>query len=79
MPIDFNAIMSDLFSAGLVIAGVVSKKSGEIVYCSSNWSVDPQDLKNCISGWSQKAQFVMLQGIKYSMLMSQADYFSAIN
>ena len=79
MTIDFNGIMNDLFQGGLVIAGVVLKKGENIVYCSSNWSIELNDLKNCISGWNQKAQFVMLQGIKYSMLLSQLDFFSAIN
>ena len=79
MSIDYNGIMNELFSKGLIIAGVVAKSDGKILYCSSNWSVEQDDLKKCISGWQKRGQFVKLQGIKYSMLLSQPDYFSTLN
>jgi hypothetical protein len=79
MSIDYAGIMQDLFNGGIIIAGVVSKASGEIVYTSSNWSVEQKDLTTCIRGWQNKGQFVMLQGIKYSMLLSLPEYFSAVN
>lgn len=79
MVIDFAGIMNELFNLGLIIAGVVAKRSGEIAYISSNWSVEPNDLSNCIKGWQNRGQFVNLQGIKYSMLLCQPEYFSAIN
>jgi len=79
MSIDFAGIMNELFNLGLIIAGVVARRSGEIVYISSNWSVEQNDLSNCIKGWQNRGQFVNLQGIKYSMLLNQTEYFSAIN
>jgi hypothetical protein len=79
MPINFEAIMNELFSKGLVIAGVVSRSNGQIVYISSNWSVDPADLQQCITKWQSRGQFTMLQNIKYSLLMNTAEYFSGVN
>jgi hypothetical protein len=79
MPIQFEAIMTDLFNKGIVIAGVVCRNNGEIVYISSNWSVEPSDLAQCIKGWQARSQFVNLQSIKYSLLMNTPEYFSGIN
>lgn len=79
MPINYDQIMNDLYASGLVIAGLVSKKNGQILYMSSNWSVEQTDISKCINGWSSRSQFVMLQGVKYSMLLCQPEYFSAIN
>jgi hypothetical protein len=79
MPIQFEAIMTELFNLGIVIAGVVSNKNNDIVYCSSNWSVERNDLANVIKGWQARSQFVNFQGIKYSMLLQQQEYFSGIN
>lgn len=79
MVIDFEGPMNDLFNKGIVIAGVVSKINGEICYISSNWSVEPSDLAQAIKGWQARAQFVTLQGIKYSLLMNTQEYFSGVN
>ena len=77
--IDFDAIMNDLFASGSVTAGLVAKRSGQILYISSDWAVDEKDLKNCIDNWQYRAKFVKLQGVKYSILLSQPEYFTAIN
>lgn len=79
MPIDFDAICTELFNKGLIIAAVVSRKNGEIVYISSNWQIEPDDLKQCISKWQSRSQFVKLQDVKYSLLMNTAEYFSGVN
>lgn len=79
MPINFDQIMNDLYASGLIIAGLVSRKNGQVQYMSSNWSVEQTDISKCINGWSSRSQFVMLQGVKYSMLLCQPEYFSAIN
>ena len=77
--IDFEGIIHELFSKGIVIAAVVARKNGQIVYISSNWSVEQADLAECIKKWQARGQFTTLQGIKYSLLMNTAEYFSGIN
>ena len=79
MPIDFEGILNDLFAMGIVIAAVVTKNNKEIVYTSSNWSVEPDDLTKCVSKWQGGGQIVHLQGVKYSCLMNQREYFSGVN
>jgi hypothetical protein len=79
MPIDFEGIINELFSKQIVIAAVVSRRNGEIVYISSNWEVDPSDLAQCIKKWQSRSQFVTLQDVKYSLLMNTAEYFSGVN
>lgn len=79
MPIDFEAICNELFAKEIVIAAVVSRKNGDIVYISPNWEIDPSDLGQCISKWQSRSQFVKLQDVKYSLLMNTAEYFSGVN
>ncbi|MCF2139023.1 MAG: hypothetical protein K9W44_03090 [Candidatus Lokiarchaeota archaeon] len=79
MPIDFEGICNELFSKQLIIAAVVSRKNGEIVYISPNWEIDPSDLAQCISKWQSHSQFLKLQDVKYSLLMNTAEYFSGVN
>nr|MDO8114136.1 hypothetical protein [Candidatus Sigynarchaeota archaeon] len=49
--IDFNAIINGLFASGSIKAGLVARKSGQILYISSNWSVEEEEVKKCIDGW----------------------------
>ena len=80
MSFDFATILyEEAFQSGIVIAAVVARGNGEIVYMTDNWSVEPSDIKQCISNWQKKAQFVKFQGIKYACLMNQPEYFSGVN
>ncbi len=79
MPIQFDKILEELFSKGIVIAAVVCRRNGETVYTSSNWSVDPSDLSQCIKKWQSRGQFTHLQDRKYALLMNTPEYFSGIN
>ncbi|MHA1718930.1 MAG: hypothetical protein ACTSWX_15895 [Promethearchaeota archaeon] len=79
MSIDFESILNELFSKGIVIAAVVARYNGEIVHISSNWSVEQDDLKQCIKKWQSRGQFTHLQDRKYSLLMNTPEYFSGIN
>ncbi len=80
MPIDFeNILQTQVFDMGICVAAVVARRDGEIVYISNNWSVEPDDIAQCISTWQKRGQFVKLQDIKYSCLMNQPEYFSGIN
>ena len=77
--IDFEGILNDLFSKGIVIAAVVCRSNGEIIYCSSNWTVEQADLAQSIKKWQGKSQFLYFQDRKYALLMNQPDYFTGIN
>ena len=79
MPIEFEKILDDLFAKGIVIAAVVCRRNGEIAYSSSNWSVEPNDLSQCIKKWQSRGQFTFLQDRKYALLMNTPEYFSGIN
>ncbi|MHA1585480.1 MAG: hypothetical protein ACTSVU_05515 [Promethearchaeota archaeon] len=79
MPIDFDSICTELFNKGIIIAAVVCRLNGEIVYISSNWSVEPNDLSQCIKKWQSHGQFTKLQDRKYSLLMNTQEYFTGIN
>ena len=79
MPIDFEGICNELFAKGIVIAAVVARTNGEIVYISSNWEVESDDLAKCIKKWKSRSQFLYLQGEKYSLLLNTAEYFSGVN
>jgi hypothetical protein len=77
--IDFEGILNELFNMGIIIAAVVARRNGEIVYTSSNWSVEPSDIAKCVKQWQAKGQYVNLQGVKYSCLLNEVDYFSGTN
>ena len=79
MPIDFEGICNELFAKGIVIAAVVARTNGEIVYISSNWEVESEDLAKCIKKWKSRSQFLYLQGEKYSLLLNTPEYFSGVN
>ncbi|MHA1510363.1 MAG: hypothetical protein ACTSRX_01435 [Promethearchaeota archaeon] len=79
MTIDFEGILNDLFSKGIVIAAVVCRYNGEIVHTSSNWSVEQSDLSQCIKKWQSRGQFTHLQDRKYALLMNTPEYFSGVN
>ncbi len=79
MPINFEAILTELFNKGIVIAALVARRNGEIVYCSSNWSAEASDVAQCINKWLSHSQLTTLQGIKYSILMNTDEYFSGVN
>ena len=51
-----------------IIAAAVVKGARDIVYTTDNWDISA-DVSRVVSSWSgQNAQFVMLSGVKYSML-----------
>ncbi len=79
MPIDFDEIFSELFNKGIIIAAVVARINGDVVHISSNWSLDPEDIRLCIDKWQKRSQFTKLQDRKYSLLMNTAEYFSGVN
>ncbi|MHA1521486.1 MAG: hypothetical protein ACTSRK_14985 [Promethearchaeota archaeon] len=79
MPIDFEGICQELFDKGIVIAAVVARLDGEIVYISPNWEIESSDIAQCISKWKSRSQFLKFQDVKYSLLMNTPEYFSGVN
>ncbi|MHA1646392.1 MAG: hypothetical protein ACTSVL_02365 [Promethearchaeota archaeon] len=80
MKIQFEKILkSEVFKKGIIKKAVVARADGKIVYISKNWKLKPSDIKQCISSWHSKVQFVELQETKYSCLRNELDFFSGVN
>lgn len=69
MPVDYETGVYNLMQAEpAVIAVAIVEGRDEIVYTTDNWDVSA-DIGRVISSWSsQNAQFIMISGVKYSML-----------
>ncbi len=80
MKIKFDSILkSEVFKKKIVKKAVVARSNGKIVFISKNWKLNPSDIKQCISSWQSSAQFVTLQGEKYSCLRNEPGFFSGHN
>ena len=68
MPIDpatavYNLMQSD---PNIIAAAVVKGK--QVIYSTDNWDISA-DVDRLVSSWiGQNAQFIMLSGVKYSIL-----------
>lgn len=60
-----------------IIAAAVIEGSSDIVYTTDNWDISG-DVKRVVSSWStMTAQFIMISGVKYSMLAQTPEGFTA--
>ena len=60
-----------------IIAAAVIDPMNNIVYTTDNWDISP-DIGRVMSGWnSLNAQFIMISGVKYSMLAQTPEGFTA--
>ena len=60
-----------------IIAAAVIDPMNNIVYSTDNWDISP-DIGRVMSGWnSLNAQFIMISGVKYSMLAQTPEGFTA--
>lgn len=58
---------------------VVFGNKGKVIYSTSNWSVS-KDIKTVLASWSSgSAQFVNMNGIRYSVLQMAPERFIATN
>jgi len=58
---------------------VVFGNKGKVIYSTSNWSVS-KDIKTVLASWSSgSAQFVNMNGIRYSVLQISPERFIATN
>ena len=69
MSVDYETAVYNLMQAEpAVIAAAIVEGRSDIVYSTDNWDVSA-DISKVSSSWSsQNAQFIMISGVKYSML-----------
>lgn len=79
MPVDpatavYNLMQSD---PNIIAAAVI--KGSDLVYTTDNWDISG-DVSRIISSWTgQNAQFIMVSGVKYSMLQMESERMVAIS
>jgi hypothetical protein len=70
----YNLMQSD---PHIIAAAVIKGK--EIIYSTDNWDISA-DVDRVISSWSgQNAQFIMISGVKYSVLQCESERLVAIS
>ena len=72
MPVDpATAVYNLMQNDPHIIAAAVLSSSNEIIYTTDNWDISA-DISRVISSWvGQNAQFIMVSGVKYSMLQCE--------
>jgi len=79
MPVDPATAVYNLMQADpSIIAGAVLKGK-EIIYSTDNWDISA-DVDRIVSSWiGQSARFIMVSGVKYSMLQMEAERLIAMS
>jgi hypothetical protein len=74
MPVDPQTAVYNLMQADPhIIAAAVISGTNEIIYSTDNWDISA-DVGRVISSWvAQNAQFIMVSGVKYSMLQCEPE------
>ena len=74
MPIDpATAVYNLLQKDPSIIAAAVVQGRDNILYSTDNWDISP-DVAKVVSNWnSMNAQFIMISGVKYSILQCTAE------
>ncbi len=75
MPVDYQTAVLNLMQSepGVIAVAVIEGSNNQIVYTTDNWDISA-DVSRVSSSWaSMKAQFVMISGVKYSMLQCTAE------
>ncbi|MHA1820420.1 MAG: hypothetical protein ACTSU2_07735 [Promethearchaeota archaeon] len=78
--VDFQDVVNNLLEYyPYALAVAIVDASGQIVYSTDNWDISG-DLSRLLSSWrGGNAQFVMIQGVKYSMLQMTQERLIATN
>ncbi|TFG28495.1 MAG: hypothetical protein EU532_05210 [Promethearchaeota archaeon] len=74
MPLDPQTAVYNLMQADphIIAAAVIAGKS-DIIYSTDNWDISA-DIGRVISSWiAQNAQFIMVSGVKYSILQCEPE------
>ncbi|MHA2392953.1 MAG: hypothetical protein ACXAEX_13490 [Promethearchaeota archaeon] len=79
MPEDPSTAVYNLMQADPHIIAAAVIKGKEIVYTTDNWDISA-DVDRVVSSWmGQNAQFIMLSGVKYSVLQIEAERLVAMS
>jgi hypothetical protein len=79
MPIDPQTAVYNLMQNDPHIIAAAVLQGKEIVYTTDNWDISA-DIGRVISSWvGQNAQFIMISGVKYSVLQSAPERLVATN
>jgi len=70
---DYEGAVNYLMTSEPTIIAVAIIEGKDIVYTTDNWDISP-DVSRVISAWSSmNAQFIMISGVKYSMLQCTSE------
>lgn len=79
MPVDPQTAVNNLMQADPHIIAAAVIKGKEIIYSTDNWDISA-DVDRVISSWiGQNAQFIMVSGVKYSILQMEAERLVAMS
>ena len=79
MPVDPATAVYDLMQSDPNIIAAAVIKGKEIIYTTDNWDISG-DVDRVVSSWmGQGAQFIMVSGVKYSVLQMGAERIVAIS
>ena len=70
---DYEGAVNYLMSSEPSVIAVAIVEGRDVVYSTDNWDVSP-DIGRVLSAWSSmNAQFIMISGVKYSMLQCTSE------
>jgi len=76
---DYEAAVNYLISSEPSVIAVAILAGREIVYSTDNWDISA-DVGRLVAAWSSmNAQFIMISGVKYSMLQCTAERITAMS
>ncbi|MFX1501725.1 MAG: hypothetical protein ACFFDH_12235 [Promethearchaeota archaeon] len=79
MPIDAQTAVYNLMQNDPHIIAAAVIKGREIIYTTDNWDISA-DVDRVVSSWTgQNAQFIMISGVKYSVLQIEAERLVAMS
>ena len=79
MPVDPQTAVYDLMQNDPHVIAAAVVKGKEIIYTTDNWDISA-DIGRIVSSWiGQSAQFIMVSGVKYSVLQMEAERLVAMS
>jgi hypothetical protein len=79
MPIDPATAVYNLMQRDPSILAAAVIKGKDVIYTTDNWDISA-DVSRVISSWTgQNAQFIMISGVKYSVLQCESERLVAIS
>ncbi|MFW9973047.1 MAG: hypothetical protein ACFFDF_22880 [Candidatus Odinarchaeota archaeon] len=79
MPIDPSTAVYNLMQADPNIIAAAVIKGKEVIYTTDNWDISG-DVDRVLSSWTgQNAQFIMVTGVKYSILQMEPERLVAVS